>query len=201
MDLPAGQGVRCECLSDAFEGTTVDNAAATDCVEKTCVNYTCEDTSICSDGSHDDGYACVCKSSHIGVTVWNGNASCTERTCTQTGFDPNDCGENAECTSTGIVGIECSCLDGFDGNTTINERATCVEKTCDGVDCGAGAFCQSSTSGDGYECVCDVAHTPNVVQNGPVTCTERTCSNLGSDIGTCGNNTICVNVSIGIRCD
>ncbi|MEC8106703.1 MAG: hypothetical protein VX115_03065, partial [Candidatus Thermoplasmatota archaeon] len=34
VDLPAGQGVRCECVNDAFEGTARDNAAVTDCMEK-----------------------------------------------------------------------------------------------------------------------------------------------------------------------
>ena len=148
-----------------------------------------------------DGYACVCKSSHIGATVWNGAAACSERTCAQTGFVPNDCGENANCVSNSNGdGIVCRCNDGFVGSTTTNERATCVEDTCDGVDCGSGAFCQASSSGNGYECVCDVAYAPNVTQNGPVSCNERSCANKGSDIDSCGDHTVCVDVSHGIRC-
>ena len=77
-----------------------------------------------------------------------------------------------------------------------------MERTCDEVDCGVGAFCRSSTSGDGYECVCDAAYIPNVAQNEAVSCTERTCSNIGSDINSCGANAVCNDgVSIGIRCD
>ena len=141
----------------------------------------------------------VCKSSHIGLTVWNGAASCSERTCTQTGFVPNDCGENANCVpNSNGDGIVCRCNDGFVGSAMTNERATCVEDTCDGVDCGIGAFCQASTVGNGYECVCDAAYVTNVTQNGPVTCTERTCSNLG--FANCGNDANCTKISLGVKC-
>ena len=174
----------------------------TDCTEKDCTDVSCGSGATCVEGSKNDGYACVCESSHIGTTKWNGAASCAERTCTVTGFDPNNCGENTECTSTGVVGIECSCKEGFVGVTRTNERTICVERTCDEVDCGVGAFCRSSTSGDGYECVCDAAYIPNVAQNEAVSCTERTCSNIGSDINSCGANAVCNDgVSIGIRCD
>ncbi|MEC8106645.1 MAG: hypothetical protein VX115_02775, partial [Candidatus Thermoplasmatota archaeon] len=89
-------------------------------------------------------------------------------------------------------------MEGFVGVTRTNERTTCVENTCDGVDCGVGAFCRSSSSGNGYECVCDEAHIGSVTQNEHATCTERTCANLG--FTDCGANAQCTDTSFGVTC-
>ena len=71
-DLDAGQGVLCECASDAFSGTAVaNNEAMTDCTEKTCDGVSCGPGAMCVEGSTNDGYACMCESSHIGTTKWN----------------------------------------------------------------------------------------------------------------------------------
>ena len=159
-------GIRCDCESDAFNGSSVWNGEAT-CTEKTCDDASCPRGSTCED-TNVQGYVCRCDDGYVPDEAENGAPlTCIRRTCSNPGFSPvNTCGNHSTCAETDD-GVACSCEGAFEGTTVMNAPASCTEKACagDGSTCGNGASCFNRDVNDGYECVCDDAYHPDSVWN------------------------------------
>ena len=137
----------------------------------------CGAGAFCRSSTSGNGYECVCDEAHIDNVTQNDVASCTERTCSNLGFD--SCGDNAQCTDTSY-GITCSCTSGaFVGLTVANAPASCSESGCTNSNCPEGSSCVEDDT-TGYMCKCNDEYVPANRSNGaPLICVPRTCSNPG----------------------